>query len=51
MGSDFGILGVVIMLAALLTMLAALVWWDAWPPAEEPPTEHGVVDPDGRHRR
>ena len=34
MGPDFDTIGVVIMLAALLTMLAALVWWDG-PPADE----------------
>lgn len=34
MGTD---LDVVVMLAALLTMLAALVWWDGWPSADEPP--------------
>ena len=34
MGTDIDVL---IMLAALLTMLGALVWWDGWPPAEEPP--------------
>jgi len=28
-------LEVVFMLAALLTMLAALVWWDEWPPASD----------------
>ncbi len=35
MGTDFDTLGVVIMLAALLTMLAALVWWDGWPPVDK----------------
>lgn len=35
MGTD---LDFVIMLAALLTMLGALVWCDGWPQADEPLT-------------
>jgi len=35
MGTD---LDFVIMLAALLTMLAALVWCDGWLPADDPLT-------------
>jgi hypothetical protein len=50
MGTDFDTLGVVIMLAALLTMLAALVWWDGWP-VEDTPVEHAPIDADGRPRR
>ena len=34
-GVDFDTLGVVVMLAALLGMLFALVWWDSWQPSQQ----------------
>jgi hypothetical protein len=44
-------LEVVIMLAALLTMLAALVWWDGWAPVERNRVGHAAGDVDRRRRR